>query len=207
MSSVEERNEVAIVAIRGIGSSSAYRPPERVEAAFCELRLYGVLRSSPERLSCVQSAPCPSGPGLCRILQANFAEFPFHALGGIRAIRRTGASRPHPPSLPRRGPACARGASSLLLWSCASYLTHTTSLTFSVRGFSSLALLRSCSSCRWRASSSISLLSVILRASSSSSRSFFVEHSGARLLPFKRRLPWPLTNAYPMVWEAKQEDP
>src|SRR5215203_1064336 len=46
MSSVEERNEVAIVAIRGIGSSSAYRPPERVEAAFCELRLYGVLRSS-----------------------------------------------------------------------------------------------------------------------------------------------------------------
>src|SRR5215213_6285728 len=77
MSSVEERNEVAIVAIRGIGSSSAYRPPERVEAAFCDLRLYGVLRSSPERLSCVQSAPCPSGPGLCRILQANFAEFPF----------------------------------------------------------------------------------------------------------------------------------
>src|SRR5215208_5424877 len=23
----------------------------------------------------------------------------------------------------------------------------------------------------------------------------------------KRRLPWPLTNAYPMVWEEKQEDP
>src|SRR5215218_9228306 len=23
----------------------------------------------------------------------------------------------------------------------------------------------------------------------------------------KRRLPWPLTNAYPMVWHAKQEDP
>src|SRR5215218_10720718 len=46
MPSVEERNEVAIVAIRGIGSSSAYRPPERVEAAFCELRLYGVLQSS-----------------------------------------------------------------------------------------------------------------------------------------------------------------
>src|ERR687897_1939356 len=62
----------------------------------------------------------------------------------------------------------------LFLWSCASYLRPTTSLTFSVRGFCSLALLRSCSSCRWRASSSISLLSVILRDSFLSSRSFFV---------------------------------
>src|ERR687897_1032506 len=33
----------------------------------------------------------------------------------MRAIRRTGASRPSSPSLPRRGPACVRGASSLLL--------------------------------------------------------------------------------------------
>src|SRR5215216_3934998 len=57
------------------------------------------------------------------------------------------------------------------------YLTPTTSLTFSVKGLfsSSCSLLRrSWSSCRWRASSSISLLSVILRASSPSSRSFLV---------------------------------
>src|SRR5215208_7330290 len=57
------------------------------------------------------------------------------------------------------------------------YLTPTTSLTFSVKDFfvASCSLLRgSWSSCRWRASSSISLLSVILRASFSSSRSFLV---------------------------------
>src|SRR5215212_8281616 len=112
MSSVEERNEVAIVAIRGIGSSSAYRPPERVEAAFCELRLYGVLRSSPERLSCVQSAPCPSGPGLCRILQANFAEFPFHALRSIGGVSAYDVAHPlssvHNGALRRRRCRCDR---------------------------------------------------------------------------------------------------
>src|SRR5918993_2709702 len=72
----------------------------------------------------------------------------------------------------RKRPRYSRGLfASLWLVVCTSYLTPTTCLTFSVRGFfSSCSLLRrSWSSWRWRASSSISLLSVILRASFSSS--------------------------------------
>src|SRR5215207_1994339 len=126
-----------------------------------------------------------------------------------KAIRRTGASRPHPPSLSRRAPACARGASSLvlslvvcllpdayylldllrqrllllspppvvLLLPVAGFLLHQPALGDSARLFLELA--------------------VLLR----------VAHRRSPPSFHKRRLPWPLTNAYPLVWEAKQEDP
>src|SRR5215210_2582670 len=83
-----------------------------------------------------------------------------------------GHDRDHPLRERGRGPEPPGTSSLLSCRRCASYLMPTTSLTFSVRGFfSSCSLLRRCSSCRWRASSSISLLSVTLRASLSRLRS------------------------------------
>src|SRR5215211_2164230 len=75
------------------------------------------------------------------------------------------------PSSMKRGPEYRGLILSLLVVLCRDYLTPTTSLIFSVRGFFPCSLLRSCSSCRWRASSSISRFSVIQRASLSRSRS------------------------------------
>src|SRR5918998_6716361 len=83
--------------------------------------------------------------------------------------------RDHPPSERGRGGPGFRDVLFLVVFVVArDYRTSTTSLAFSVRDFFSFALLRACSSCRWRASSSINLLSVILRASPSRSRSLRV---------------------------------
>src|ERR687889_2228730 len=80
------------------------------------------------------------------------------------------------PSSMNRGPGIRGLMLSLLIVLCRDYLTPTTSLIFSVSGFFSCTLLRSCSSWRWRASPSISRFSVVQPASLLKLRSLREEH-------------------------------
>src|SRR5215208_8450437 len=126
-----------------------------------------------------------------------------------KAIRRTGASRPHPPSLSRRAPACARGASSLVLSLVVCLLPDAYNLLDLLRqrllllGPLPVVLLLPVAGFLLHQSALCDParlyleVAVLLR----------VAHRRSPPSVHKRRLPWPLTNAYPMVWEAKQEDP